>query len=163
MADRIAVMNAGRIVQVGTPQELYDRPASRFVADFLGEANFLDGEVVSAASLRRSERPRACCSPPARCAREGRRSRPLLRAPEQVRFALGRGRAPEHGRRRGERPARHDRVADVPWRDAPVRRSPFSPCNVEGHQPHRVGVAFAPGQRVELLVSSADVAVLPES
>ena len=46
MADRIAVMNGGRVVQVGPPAELYHRPASRFVADFLGEANFLDGLVI---------------------------------------------------------------------------------------------------------------------
>jgi len=45
MADRIAVMNAGRVVQVGTPQELYEQPASRFVADFLGEANFITARV----------------------------------------------------------------------------------------------------------------------
>ncbi len=48
MADRIAVMNDGRIIQTGTPRELYDRPATRFVADFLGEANFLDGRVAGA-------------------------------------------------------------------------------------------------------------------
>jgi ABC-type Fe3+/spermidine/putrescine transport system ATPase subunit len=42
MASRLAVMNAGRIVQTGTPHELYERPASRFVADFLGIANILD-------------------------------------------------------------------------------------------------------------------------
>jgi ABC-type Fe3+/spermidine/putrescine transport system ATPase subunit len=42
MAGRLAVMNAGRIVQTGTPHELYERPASRFVADFLGIANILD-------------------------------------------------------------------------------------------------------------------------
>ena len=48
MADRIAVMNAGRVVQVGTPQELYDRPNCRFVADFLGEANFIEGKLTSA-------------------------------------------------------------------------------------------------------------------
>ena len=46
MADRMAVMNAGRIVQVGGPEEVYNRPASRFVADFLGEANFIDGRVI---------------------------------------------------------------------------------------------------------------------
>jgi len=46
MADRIAVMNAGEIVQIGTPQELYDLPATRFVADFLGEANFIPGKLV---------------------------------------------------------------------------------------------------------------------
>src|SRR5262249_51017522 len=48
MSDRIAVMQGGRIEQVGTPAELYDRPASRFVADFLGESNFLDAVVVAA-------------------------------------------------------------------------------------------------------------------
>ena len=48
MSDRVAVMQGGRIEQVGTPVELYDRPASRFVADFLGESNFLDAVVVAA-------------------------------------------------------------------------------------------------------------------
>jgi putrescine transport system ATP-binding protein len=42
MAGRLAVMNAGRIAQVGTPHELYERPATRFVADFIGIANILD-------------------------------------------------------------------------------------------------------------------------
>src|SRR5437763_10811754 len=42
MADRIAVMNEGRIEQIGTPEEIYRRPASRFVADFIGESNFLE-------------------------------------------------------------------------------------------------------------------------
>jgi spermidine/putrescine ABC transporter ATP-binding subunit len=50
MSDRIAVMHHGRIEQVGTPAELYEAPASRFVADFLGESNFLDGVVVRAES-----------------------------------------------------------------------------------------------------------------
>ena len=46
MSDRIAVMSAGKILQIGTPREIYDRPAERFVADFIGETNFLEGEVV---------------------------------------------------------------------------------------------------------------------
>ena len=46
MADRIAVMHEGRIAQVGRPQEIYNRPATRFVADFLGEANFITGRIV---------------------------------------------------------------------------------------------------------------------
>lgn len=50
MADRIAVMNAAKVVQVGTPQDLYERPASRFVADFLGEANFIAGSAEPAGS-----------------------------------------------------------------------------------------------------------------
>jgi putative spermidine/putrescine transport system ATP-binding protein len=43
MSDRIAVMNAGRIEQVGTPAEIYDHPATRYVADFIGEINLIDG------------------------------------------------------------------------------------------------------------------------
>jgi ABC-type Fe3+/spermidine/putrescine transport system ATPase subunit len=46
MSDRVAVMQRGRIEQVGTPSELYEAPATRFVADFLGESNFLDGVVA---------------------------------------------------------------------------------------------------------------------
>jgi len=42
MATRIAVMNDGRVEQVGVPSEIYYRPTSRFVADFIGESNFLD-------------------------------------------------------------------------------------------------------------------------
>src|SRR5262249_2104417 len=45
MSDRIAVMNDGKLAQVGRPEELYDRPASRFVAGFIGESNFLPAVV----------------------------------------------------------------------------------------------------------------------
>jgi len=45
VADRIAVLDRGRIQQVGTPVQLYDHPASRFVAGFLGTANMIDGQV----------------------------------------------------------------------------------------------------------------------
>ena len=46
MAAHVAVMNAGRIAQIGTPAEIYERPNSRFVADFVGEVNLFEGEVV---------------------------------------------------------------------------------------------------------------------
>src|SRR5260221_2929540 len=46
MSDRIAVMDRGGIVQVGTPQEIYDKPASLFVADFIGASNVLPGEIA---------------------------------------------------------------------------------------------------------------------
>jgi spermidine/putrescine transport system ATP-binding protein len=46
LSDRIAVMNGGRLLQEGTPQTIYERPASRFVADFIGQTNFLEGIVV---------------------------------------------------------------------------------------------------------------------
>jgi ABC-type Fe3+/spermidine/putrescine transport system ATPase subunit len=46
IADRIVVMNQGVIEQIGSPREVYDKPASKFVADFIGRANFLQGRVV---------------------------------------------------------------------------------------------------------------------
>ncbi len=46
MADRIAVMNNGEMLQVGTPKEIYERPDSHFVADFIGETNFIDGMLL---------------------------------------------------------------------------------------------------------------------
>jgi iron(III) transport system ATP-binding protein len=47
MADRIVVMNAGRIEQIGTPEDVYDRPRSRFVARFIGASNVVDARHVS--------------------------------------------------------------------------------------------------------------------
>jgi spermidine/putrescine transport system ATP-binding protein len=46
LSDRVCVMRAGRIVQIDTPEGLYDRPASRYVADFVGTSNFFDGRVT---------------------------------------------------------------------------------------------------------------------
>ncbi len=45
MADRIAVMNQGKVVQVATPAEIYEAPNSRFVADFIGDVNIFEGTV----------------------------------------------------------------------------------------------------------------------
>jgi spermidine/putrescine ABC transporter ATP-binding subunit len=47
MSDRIAVLNSGRIEQLGSPKELYESPQNRFVADFIGESNFLHGKIVN--------------------------------------------------------------------------------------------------------------------
>jgi spermidine/putrescine transport system ATP-binding protein len=48
MSDRIAVMNAGSIRQIGSPRDIYDHPAERFVADFIGETNFLEADIIAA-------------------------------------------------------------------------------------------------------------------
>ena len=50
MSDRIAVMNHGRVEQLGTPDDLYERPKTRFVADFIGTTNLLCGSVESIAA-----------------------------------------------------------------------------------------------------------------
>lgn len=47
MSDRICVMNKGQIEQLGTPNEIYERPSTKFVADFIGETNIFEGKVVS--------------------------------------------------------------------------------------------------------------------
>ncbi|KMK64770.1 ABC transporter ATP-binding protein [Puniceibacterium sp. IMCC21224] len=46
MSDRICIMGKGRIAQVGSPQELYDRPSNRYVADFVGKANIVAGQIA---------------------------------------------------------------------------------------------------------------------
>ncbi len=47
MSDRIAVMSRGKVQQIGAPVEIYERPANKFVADFIGESNFLEGKIKS--------------------------------------------------------------------------------------------------------------------
>jgi ABC-type Fe3+/spermidine/putrescine transport system ATPase subunit len=65
MADRIAVMQAGQVRQVGTPMEVYTHPATRFVADFLGEANFIEGTLAQAGSPAQVETPAGMLIAPA--------------------------------------------------------------------------------------------------
>jgi iron(III) transport system ATP-binding protein len=156
MADRAGVMHEGRLIQIGTPEELYRRPGSRFVADFLGEANFLEGQVVRA-------------SPPS----EVRTAAGVLRSrgeappagttvfccvrPEQVRFAL-----PGASREGGS--------SSLP---ATLESEMFLgetrqfTCRLAGEARWKV-TCFAsaspsatPGQIVELWVAPGDVAVLP--
>jgi ABC-type Fe3+/spermidine/putrescine transport system ATPase subunit len=59
MSDRVAVMAAGRIEQIGTPREIYDNPSSPFVADFIGETNFIerDGDTIAVRPERVQLRP----------------------------------------------------------------------------------------------------------
>jgi ABC-type Fe3+/spermidine/putrescine transport system ATPase subunit len=89
MSDRIAVMNEGRIAQLGRPEELYDRPCSQFVASFLGESNFLlgivhgfqDNEIVVASCGGTMVRAVAAARPAAGDAVT------LTMRPERMRFA----------------------------------------------------------------------------
>ncbi len=55
MSDRIAVMSAGEVQQIGSPSEVYEQPASRFVAEFIGDTNLLDASVVSAQSNQHNQ------------------------------------------------------------------------------------------------------------
>ncbi len=57
LSDRLAVMNNGRILQVGTPSEIYDSPRNRFVADFIGISNFLEGMLISESEILLTTEP----------------------------------------------------------------------------------------------------------
>ena len=94
MASRIAVMNSGRLVQTGAPADIYERPNSRFVADFVGKVNLFDGEVAGAASELCLDVPDVAEPlplPPASGLRPGMRAMLALR-PEKL--ALRRDRPP---------------------------------------------------------------------
>ena len=55
MSDRIGVMDFGKLLHVGTPEEIYEHPVSRFVAEFIGETNFIDGTVTGDGRIRIGE------------------------------------------------------------------------------------------------------------
>ena len=63
IADRIAVMNKGRIDQIGTPAEIYDHPRTRFVADFIGTSNLIDGRVAGGRFVSKNGLELPCSSP----------------------------------------------------------------------------------------------------
>jgi spermidine/putrescine transport system ATP-binding protein len=56
MSDRIAVMSAGKVLQVGAPRDIYERPAERFVADFIGESNFMTAQMAGMNGVRAKAR-----------------------------------------------------------------------------------------------------------
>jgi spermidine/putrescine transport system ATP-binding protein len=94
MATRIAVMAGGRVRQLGTPREIYERPVDRFVADFIGESNFLEGKLTNGGDGP-AFRLRSGATVPARAgsgdAREGARLALMIR-PESV--SVGRASPP---------------------------------------------------------------------
>ncbi|CAM5676183.1 Spermidine/putrescine import ATP-binding protein PotA OS=Streptomyces tendae OX=1932 GN=potA PE=3 SV=1 [Streptomyces tendae] len=96
MADRVAVMNAGRVEQLGAPADLYENPRTTFVANFLGTSNFIEAEVDTGVRRRgRAEGGRRQARPargPQRRPRPHRRQGPGRRAP---------GEDQPHPRRRG--------------------------------------------------------------
>ncbi len=57
MADRLVVMSEGRIRQMGTQQDLYERPADRFVADFVGRSTFIEGQLIGPGTSSLRGRP----------------------------------------------------------------------------------------------------------
>lgn len=93
MSDRIGVMDRGRFVQVGTPEEIYESPASRFVSEFMGEVNVLDVSSGDGGTLLDSETGAAYTPPPSL---DGGRSGSLVIRPENIRFVDPRAAPPDN-------------------------------------------------------------------
>ncbi len=91
MSDRVAVMRAGRIEQIGAPRDVYERPAGRFVAEFVGHANFFDG--VGDGAVLRTDDGLSIGAPGVRGPAT------LLVRPEKVRLDGAAGAAPASGTR----------------------------------------------------------------
>ena len=83
MSDRIAVINGGRIAQLDAPRRIYERPATRFVAEFIGESSFLSVDVADGACAF-AGRALTLPEPP-----EGRGRRQLMIRPERLRILSG--------------------------------------------------------------------------
>ena len=149
MADRIAVMNDGRIEQLGSPEEIYRRPTSRFVADFIGDSNFFPATVTGDVA-QLSDGSRVACSG----GRTG--SATLMVRPETI--SLGRGNASISGRVvQTSFLGSYVRVAvETPSSDAPVivalREATAVPAvgdNVSLTWPAADGIVLEPDQEPE--------------
>ena len=90
MSDRISVMRAGRFVQVGTPQEIYSTPSSRFVSEFIGDVNVLAVKVLASGRLAADHVPGELTAP---ALPQGLKEGFLVVRPEFMRFLASRDEA----------------------------------------------------------------------
>jgi iron(III) transport system ATP-binding protein len=161
IADRLAVMNAGRVEQVGTPREVYRRPVNRFVAEFIGETNFIPGKIARASSTVASiETPvgHLLALNPAQAFREGANVLCCIR-PEALAFASEHATVDNHVDAvienviylgdQEQYQVRLDGGGGAEW--SHVKITVLNPG-----EPQRV-----PGQRVTIFLNPEDIAVLP--
>ncbi len=111
VADRIGVMNHGRLIQVATPSEIYEQPNSRWVADFIGDVNLIEGRVVEVQRRRHDGRKRsgrdAARGCGVRCqARRHRLGRAAAREDQDHARPAAAQREPRRGRGLGDRLSR---------------------------------------------------------
>lgn len=105
MADRMAVMNHGRIVQLGTPTEIYEQPGSRWVAEFIGDVNVVEGKFLQAgegmAVIETLAGGRLCIAQPSAHLKVGDAVAVAVR-PEKVRIEPAQTAAPGENRLAGK-------------------------------------------------------------
>jgi spermidine/putrescine ABC transporter ATP-binding subunit len=153
LSDRILVLDEGRVQQIGTPEEVYLRPCNRFVADFLGTANFFDGILErngESFHIRLEHGDVVACADPGMTA--GKEVSAIVR-PERIMLASD-----------GAEVGLPARVSDVIYLGQSVR------YHLETRQGHEIvaaatdrGIRFAPGAPVRLTWPRDDVWVIPEA
>ena len=141
VSDRIVVMQEGRIAQQGTPRELYEAPASEFIADFIGEANVIDCEVEPVDRRHRHGRHRRPAPAGAGARRAPRAPRKLAVRANAIRLQGGRRPA---GRAASSRPP----ISATTWstRSTPPLGRLFA-IDAESETPHPQGSRVALGFR----------------
>ena len=152
MSERIGVMSQGRLLQVGTPREIYDRPASRFVADFIGRTNILEASVESASTVRLDS---GACIEAESSTPAGSRVAVSLR-PERVRLQPRASTAAEGSSLDGE-------VRDITYLGhAVVYEVASGPVFVEVRVEGEVGEPFAAGDEVTVAWDRGAAAVVAD-
>ena len=158
MSDRVAVMNGGRVEQSGPPQEIYEEPATLFVADFLGVSNLVGAEATGPRRGRlraHGRRSRRCA--PRRATIDSRGAVKAMIRPERVRIEPqgSERREPPAGPRRAPRlPRQLPRGARAPARrrardgdPAERRHGVAARAGLRGHRPPARRVAARPARR----------------
>jgi putative spermidine/putrescine transport system ATP-binding protein len=155
MSDRVAVMNAGKVEQIGTPVEIYDRPATRFVADFIGDTNLFYGPVMLSPEgrLRLTVEHGLALDLPDGAARPGVATVALR--PEKI--GLAAGGAPAEGGAEGVVESTNFHGASVLYRVA-LAGGPLMLVQ----RPNTGGPVFAPGDAVTLDWQPDDLAILKD-
>jgi putative spermidine/putrescine transport system ATP-binding protein len=146
IADRLVVINQGRVEQIGTPRDIYERPASRFVADFIGRINFIRTKCVDRTLLlfgKSFAAPTGCPEGEVLCA--VRPERFTIKGPQD--YAI-----------RGT-------IVDLSYRGSLVRYrvriAAAQPAEVSVEVPGR-GEVFGPGDQVSLELGEQDVMIINE-
>ena len=164
MSDRIAVMNRGRVEQVGVPEELYDRPATPFVSDFIGTTNLFHGVVEApdpAAELVRLDSGEPC-----RIVAAGRRPGQTVQVsvrPEAIVLRAVNGAAPMATAPR-EAAGLHGRIEQTAYLGAAVQYQVRTDGGLAlAVLAGKVGTRFAAGDHVEVSWAPADGLVLGDT
>jgi putative spermidine/putrescine transport system ATP-binding protein len=156
MSDRIAVMNCGRVEQIGTPVEIYDQPLTRFVADFIGDTNIFRGEPVmtdAGPALAAGRGLVLALTAPA----PGTGALSVALRPEKIRLSPGDTEHPAAA------PSARGSIESTNFLGGAVlyRVALDSGHRILAQQPNS-GAVFVPGQTVELDWNPADLVVLKD-